>query len=96
MAENTISPELLDRINQFAGAGAVSGQEMMALSPLKGSISNKDMDMIQQNLGGARPTDMALGATLDMLTRNKGAISNKEMEAVMDAMGVSDQEMQTY
>ena len=29
MAENTISPELLDRINQFAGAGAVSDQEMM-------------------------------------------------------------------
>ena len=29
MAENTISPELLDRINQFAGAGAVSDQEMI-------------------------------------------------------------------
>ena len=28
MAENRISPELLDRINQFAGAGAVSDQEM--------------------------------------------------------------------
>ena len=96
MAENTISPELLDRINQFAGAGAVSDQEMMALSPLKGSISNRDMDMIQQNLGGARPTDMALGATLDMLTRNKGAISNKEMEAVMDAMGVTGNEMNAF
>ena len=96
MAENTISPELLDRINQFAGAGAVSDQEMMALSPLKGSISNRDMDMIQQNLGGARPTDMALGATLDMLTRNKGAISNKEMEAVMDAMGVTGNKMNAF
>jgi hypothetical protein len=31
MAENTISPELLDRINQFAGAGAVSDQEMMMM-----------------------------------------------------------------
>ena len=90
MAENTISPELLDRINQFAGAGAVSGQEM------KGSISNKDMDIIQQNLGGARPTDMALGATLDMLTRNKGAISNKEMETYMNAMGVTGNEINAF
>ena len=96
MAENTISPELLDRINQFAGAGAVSDQEMMALNPLRGSISNRDMDMIRQNLGGARPADVPLTNTLDMLSTNKGAISNREMEAVLDAMGVSDQEMQTY
>jgi len=34
MAENTISPELLDRINQFAGAGAVSDQEMMMMQEI--------------------------------------------------------------
>ena len=96
MAENTISPELLDRINQFAGAGAVSDQEMMALYPFRRSISNRDMDMMRQNLGGARPADVPLTNTLDMLSTNKGAISNREMEAVLDAFGVSDQEMQTY
>jgi len=33
MAENTITPELLERINQFAGAGAVSDQEMQPMMP---------------------------------------------------------------
>ena len=62
MAENTISPELLDRINQFAGAGAVSDQEMMMMQdaqpmmgaspsmPMMGSgaVSDQELMMMQQ------------------------------------------------
>jgi hypothetical protein len=46
MAENTISPELLDRINQFAGAGAVSDQEMMTMqgaNPTGGFLVSPEM-----------------------------------------------------
>jgi hypothetical protein len=46
MAENTISPELLDRINQFAGAGAVSDQEMMMMQdaqPMMGPAPSMPM-----------------------------------------------------
>jgi hypothetical protein len=46
MAENTISPELLDRINQFAGAGAVSDQEMMMMQdaqPMMGASPSMPM-----------------------------------------------------
>jgi len=50
MAENTISPQLLDRINQFAGAGSISDQEMnMMLAPKMrptGSISDQKMNMM--------------------------------------------------
>ncbi len=55
MAENTISPELLDRINQFAGAGAVSDQEMMMMQD-----NQQRKEKFQKNLGGARPHDGCL------------------------------------
>ena len=58
MAENTISPELLDRINQFAGAGAVSDQEMMmmqdampmgagAMGTGAGAVSDQEMQLME-------------------------------------------------
>ena len=57
MAENTISPELLDRINQFAGAGAVSDQEMMMMqgaNPTGGFFVSPEMN--PQNIFSAGET----------------------------------------
>ena len=45
MAENTITPELLERINQFAGAGAVSDQEMQPMMP--GLMQDNDQIIAQ-------------------------------------------------
>jgi len=58
MAENTISPELLDRINQFAGAGSISDQEMNMMQtpqamqtsqPMQsvGTTTDQEMNMMQ-------------------------------------------------
>ena len=52
MAENTISPELLDRINQFAGAGAVSDQEMMMMQDAMPSTPAMPM-MEQMSMTGS-------------------------------------------
>ena len=58
MAENTISPELLDRINQFAGAGAVSDQEMMMMQdaqPMMGASPSMPM------MGSGAVSDQEMG-----------------------------------
>ena len=58
MAENTISPELLDRINQFAGAGAVSDQEMMMsqnAQPMMGGAASMPM------MGSGAVSDQEMG-----------------------------------
>jgi hypothetical protein len=58
MAENTISPELLDRINQFAGAGAVSDQEMMMMQdaqPMMGPAPSMPM------MGSGAVSDQEMG-----------------------------------
>ena len=67
MAENTISPQLLDRINQFAGAGSISDQEM---------------DMMQtpqamQSVGTT--TDQEMNMMLAPKMRPTGTISDQEM-----------------
>ena len=75
MAENTISPELLDRINQFAGAGAVSDQEMMMMQgaqpimgaapsmPMMGSGAVSDQELMMMQQAG----DDDLGARIQQL-----------------------------
>ena len=58
MAENAISPELLDRINQFAGAGAVSDQEMMMMQdaqPMMGASPSMPM------MGSGAVSDQEMG-----------------------------------
>jgi len=84
MAENTISPELLDRINQFAGAGAVSDQEMMAF----GLDATKSLDDELQARGLYDP------ALLSQTKRNRLDIAN-QMNAFegVGSGAVSDQEM---
>ena len=89
MAENTISPELLDRINQFAGAGAVSDQEMMKMQnaqPMMGAAPSMPMPMMGTGAGAAPSMPMPMmgagaGATpsMPMPMMGAGAVSDKEM-----------------
>ena len=61
MAENTISPELLDRINQFAGAGAVSDQEMMMMQGATPSTPAMPMMEQMSMTGSGAVSDQEMG-----------------------------------
>ncbi len=90
MAENRISPELLDRINQFAGAGAVSDQEMammqgaaptMPTAPMpmtgSGAISDQEMRMYEAGAAGM--------PTAPMPMMGSGAVSDQELMMMQQA-----------
>ena len=69
MAENTISPELLDRINQFAGAGAVSDQEMMMMQDAQPMMPTAPMPMTGS--GAASDQEMGFMQGLQELEQQK-------------------------
>ena len=69
MAENTISPELLDRINQFAGTGAVSDQEMMMMQDAQPMMPTAPMPMTGS--GAASDQEMGFMQGLQELEQQK-------------------------
>jgi len=98
MAENTISPELLDRINQFVGAGSISDQEMNMmqtpqamnmLGQTKGAISDREMQLFKEASPSFQTpqamTPLEKENIMNMLGQTKGAISDREMQLFKEA-----------
>ena len=89
MAENTISPELLDRINQFAGAGAVSDQEMMMMQdaqPMMGaSPAMPTAPMPMTGSGAVSDQEMGFMQGLQELEQQKQMSDDPDEIEALDA-----------
>ena len=88
-----ISPELLERINRFAGAGSISNQEMQAFEdsapsmvglpnmPAAGSVSDQELRMFE----GADP-NAELAAAIDGLMAEQAMAEDPEEKAMFSSM----------
>ena len=88
-----ISPELLERINRFAGAGSISDQEMQAFEdsapsmvglpnmPAAGSVSDQELRMFE----GADP-NAELAAAIDGLMAEQAMAEDPKEKAMFSSM----------
>jgi hypothetical protein len=93
MAENTISPQLLDRINQFAGDGSISDQEMNMmqttqamnmLGQTKGAIPDREMQLFKEASPSFQTPKAEIGVAIEALSNQIRKTDDPDEKAILN------------